>query len=95
MNKLQSNPRLPIDEKVSSLKTRLYELFRGIAIAHNDSYMWETSGTAAPTTGTWSQGDKCMNTAPVELGGAGNKYVIIGWVYNGVNWLQMRNLTGN
>lgn len=95
MSKLQSNPRLPIDDKISSLKTRIYELFRGIAIAHNDSYMWETSGTAAPSSGTWAQGDKCMNTAPSELGLVGTKYVVIGWVYSGSAWLEMRNLTGN
>ncbi len=101
MNKLQSNPRLPIstDAKIQALNARLYEVFRAISIAHNDSDMWETSGTAAPTTGTWSQGDKCKNTAPTELGSAGSKYVITGFVCvaSGTpgTWVQMRSLTGN
>jgi hypothetical protein len=55
--------------------------------------------TAAPTTGTWAQGDVVTNSAPVEAGGAGNKYVVVGWIctVGGTpgTWLQMRTLTGN
>ena len=55
--------------------------------------------TAAPTTGTWSQGDKVRNSAPSELGSAGSKYVIDGWIctVSGTpgTWLQQRTLTGN
>lgn len=99
MNKLQSNPRLPDvkDDKMylRQLVQRLYELFRQISNAHNDSYYWETSGSVAPTTGSWADGDKCKNTSPSELGTAGSKYVITGWVYVSGNWLDMRTLTGN
>lgn len=100
MSKLQSNPRLPDsnDVKILALNTRLYELFRNIANAHNESYFWETSGTTAPTTGTWSQGDKCKNTAPTESGTAGSKYITTGWccVSSGTpgTWKEMRVLTG-
>jgi hypothetical protein len=56
-------------------------------------------GTAAPTTGTWSQGDYVKNIAPIEGGTAGSKYVIRGWicVSSGTpgTWVQDRALTGN
>ena len=98
-NIVSVNPRLPNDDKILSLKTRLYELWRELSAKHNSGYFWETSGTAAPTSGTWNQGDKCKNTAPIEDGTAGSKYVVIGWVctLSGTpgTWVQMRSLTGN
>lgn len=55
--------------------------------------------TAAPTTGNWAQGDIVRNSAPSEAGGAGNKYVIYGWICTVAGtpgtWLQLRTLTGN
>ena len=99
--KLPLDPRLPVtlDDRIKPLNYRLYELFREYSKAFNDSYMWDTYGTAAPTTGTWAQGDKCKNTSPSELGTAGSKYLIIGWCcsVSGTpgTWLQIRNLTGN
>lgn len=55
--------------------------------------------TAAPTTGSWMQGDSVLNSAPSELGTAGSKYVIEGWtcVVSGTpgTWVQRRFLTGN
>lgn len=100
MNKLPTDPRLPnTGNDIIALTRRLYELFRGISNAHNESYYWETNGTAAPTTGAWSQGDKCRNNAPTELGIATQKYVITGFVCvaSGTpgTWVQMRVLTGN
>lgn len=57
------------------------------------------SGTAAPTTGAWVQGDILRNSAPVELGVAGSKYVITGWICvasgSPGTWREMRSLTGN
>jgi hypothetical protein len=53
--------------------------------------------TAAPTTGTWTQGDRLKNSAPVEAGSPA--YVIDGWVCvaSGTpgTWLEQRTLTGN
>ena len=101
MSKINADPRLPIvtDEKVRPLTQRLYELFRQYAIAHNKSYMWDTEGTTYPTTGTWSQGNKCNNTAPSESGTGGSKTVTIGWIctVSGTpgTWLAMKVLTGN
>ena len=55
--------------------------------------------TAAPTTGAWSQGDEVRNSAPTELGGAGNRYVVTGWICiaGGTpgTWREVRALTGN
>jgi hypothetical protein len=77
MSKIVSDPRLPTvnDEKIRPLTQRLYELFRQYAIAHNKSYMWDTEGTAPPTTGTWAIAQKSKNTAP-----SGTGSLVIGWI---------------
>lgn len=58
-----------------------------------------TALTAAPTSGSWMQGDSVKNSAPSELGTTGSKYVIEGWIctVSGTpgTWLQKRFLTGN
>ena len=58
-----------------------------------------TAYTAAPTTGTWAQGDKLPNSAPTELGFVTAKYVITDFlcVVSGTpgTWVQVRCLTGN
>lgn len=57
------------------------------------------AATAAPTTGTYAQGDFIRNSTPTELGAGGSKYVITGFlcVAGGTpgTWVQMRSLTGN
>ena len=100
MNIISPDPRLPVPEGVAQgrLVTRLYDVLRGIANAVNGSYMWDSQGTTAPTTGTWTQGQMVKKTDPVEAGSAGSKYVIVGWVCvtNGTpgTWKEMRVLTG-
>ncbi len=58
-----------------------------------------TAATAAPTTGMYQQGDKVWNSAPVELGSAASKYIIVGWINvtggEPGTFLPMRVLTGN
>lgn len=100
--KLQLDPRLPDSAKSNwpaQITSRLYEIFREIAIAFNRGYFWDTEGTAAPTAGTYAQGDTCRNTAPAEAGTASSKYVVMGWVctVSGTpgTWLPIRTLTGN
>lgn len=98
--KIQTDPRLPMAEKGNqTLTARLYELWRNLAIAFNVSYMWDGEGTSSPTTGTWAQGDRYRNTAPVEAGTASSKYVVIGYicVASGTpgTWVELRCLTGN
>lgn len=57
------------------------------------------ASTAAPTGGTYAQGDFVRNSAPSELGSAGSKYLIFGWSCSvgGTpgTWLSCRFLTGN
>lgn len=58
-----------------------------------------TALTAAPTSGTWMQGDSVKNLTPAEFGTSGAKYMIAGWtcVVSGTpgTWVQNRFLTGN
>lgn len=54
--------------------------------------------TSAPTTGDYAVGDFVKNSAPSELGSAGSKYVIDGWVCVSISpltFVQKRFLTGN
>ena len=60
------------------------------------------AATAAPsgtTTLPFSQGDFIKNSAVAELGSAGSKYVIVGWICTVPGkpgtWVQCRFLTGN
>lgn len=57
------------------------------------------AGTAPPATGRYAQGDVLRNSAPTELGTAGSRYVIVGWVCVATGtpgtWREMRVLTGN
>lgn len=102
------DPRLPIvpvgETYQVDLNRRLYQLFRQIAqqvngiseglIAANYS-----AQTSPPTVGTYHQGDFIRNSDPSELGSAGSKYVIFGWICtvsgNPGTWVQQRFLTGN
>jgi hypothetical protein len=58
-----------------------------------------TASTAAPTTGTYAQGDIVWNSSPSELGSGGSKYVILGWLNvtagSPGTFVQLRCLTGN
>lgn len=58
----------------------------------------ENTYTAAPAGGDWTQGDMVTNSAPAELGSAGSKYVILGWVCvasgSPGTWKECRCLTG-
>lgn len=68
-------------------------------ISEGQAYAHHGAMTAAPTTGSWAQGDFVLNSAPTEEGTAGSKYVIHGWRCSVPGtpgtWLQCRFLTGN
>lgn len=57
------------------------------------------ASTAAPTAGTYQQSDFIRNSAVTELGSAGSKYVITGWICVAAGtpgtWVACRSLTGN
>lgn len=81
----------------------LYELLRAAAMKVNDLADGRISAkdgamTAAPTGGEWTHGDFVTNSAPSELGSAGSKYVILGWVCvasgSPGTWRECRALTG-
>ena len=78
---------------LTDIATQLNNLSEGrIAAATN-------AATAPPTTGEHQAGDYVRNSAPAELGTAGAKYVITGWVCTAAGtpgtWKQCRALTGN
>lgn len=100
--RINEEPRLP--PELGRLQQRLTDLLRGMARQINDLSEDKISAryqayTAAPTTGTWMQGDYVTNSTPTELGSAGSKYIINGWrcVASGTpgTWVQDRGLTGN
>lgn len=83
---------------------RIIELFRDAArkvnsLAAGKFAAIDRTGTAAPTTGTWAQGDFVANSNRSELGSVGGKYVLMGWVcvIGGTpgTWVESRTLTGN
>ena len=85
-------------------RVRIIELFRDVAkkvngIASGRFSALDNTRTAAPTTGTWAQGDYIANSNPTELGSGGSRYVIQGWrcTVGGTpgTWLESRTLTGN
>lgn len=107
MSKLNEVPLLPLrvsSPEVSDLQQALVPLLRAIglkvnALASGRISAKDETATAAPTVGTWQQGDEITNSTPTELGTTPNKYVIRGWmcVASGTpgTWVQQRYLTGN
>lgn len=106
--KLRETPELlltvPEDPYHRTIHQQFHKFWREVSQKVNDLAggfyrAKENQLTAAPTTGTWAQGDFVWNSNPTELGGAGSKYVIQGWIctVGGTpgTWLQQRCLTGN
>lgn len=100
--RLQEKPLLPLDS--SRLNVALDGLFYAIAtkvngLADGRLAQIDNARTSVPTTGTWAQGDFVRNSTPTELGVAGSKYVVLGWVSvaGGTpgTFVQCRFLTGN
>lgn len=97
MSRLNTTPRVGINDPI------LQREFREHAIQINNLTEGRIAAvtnatTAAPTSGPNQQGDFVRNSAPVELGSASSKYVILGWVCvaSGTpgTWVQCRVLTG-
>lgn len=100
--KLDTNPRFPADSKL--MERKLTDLFAQTnkqvnQITEGVASSVHNAATAAPTAGTFAVGDFVKNSAPSELGSAGSKYVIAGFmcVTAGTpgTFVQCRFLTGN
>ena len=100
--KLNELPKIT-DPKGPTFLQEITDIFRKTAqkvnqIASGSYAGFDGQGTAAPTTGTWAQGDFVKNSNPTVLGGGGSQYVIQGWtcVAGGTpgTWAQARTLTG-
>jgi hypothetical protein len=89
---LDARDRRELDDIASDHARWLRLLTTGRAAAH-------PTFTAAPTGGSWTQGDFVRNSTPTELGTTPNKYVILGWscIASGTpgTWVACRCLTGN
>lgn len=99
---LSNDARLPQSDDMRGLKQRLVELIRDIVNQVNFLAEGRISGctnaaTAQPATGTYTPGDFVRNSAPQELGTAGSKYVVEGWLCTAAptTFVQKRFLTGN
>ena len=102
MNRLNTDARLPQDGNTASLLRRLAELQRENATLVNALAEGRIVGSvnaaqAAPTTGAYTPGDFVRNSAPVELGATGSKYVVEGWLCTAAptTFVPKRFLTGN
>lgn len=84
---------LKLQDLFSQTNAQVNQLTEGtLAAVHN-------ARTAAPTTGTFAQGDFVRNSAPVETGMVLAQHVVIGWicVASGTpgTWVECRCRTGN
>ncbi len=95
-----NNPESDYDRRLYQV---LYKWSKDVAvkvnqIADGEFAGFDLTGTAAPTTGTYRQGDQIKNSNPTVLGTAGSRYVIVGWICvasgSPGTWAEMRTLTG-
>jgi hypothetical protein len=107
--RLPTDFRLPLGARPDAswldlLRRQLVAAFREISqqvngVTEGSISAITNAATAAPTTGTWKQGDFIRNSTPSELGSVGSKYVIWGFicVTSGTpgTWRECRFLTGN
>lgn len=100
MSKLSGAVKVPREyvfsvwaEILRKLEQQVNRLSEGRIDARHDAK------TSIPTTGTWAQGDFVDNSEPSELGSAGSRYVIVGWICtvggSPGTWVERRTLTGN
>ncbi len=94
---------LRLGDSLGSLFKALHQVLPMIARQVNDTSEGRIHGAhnalaAAPTTGTYSQGDYIRNKAPEVLGTAGSQYVVKGWICvdSGTpgTWVEDRGVTG-
>lgn len=99
--KIEESPYIPND--APGMQRKLTYLLRDIASQLNALSEGRLSSryqatTSAPTAGSYRVGDFVSNSAPSELGTAGSKYIITGWICTSAIPLAFRDarvLTGN
>lgn len=99
MSKLNLTNRVPeqynrqaVYEALNAVQNQVNSLSEGRIVA---TYNAQTS---VPTTGSYNVGDFVPNSNISELGTAGSKYVLRGWICSDsdpLTFLQCRLLTGN
>lgn len=102
-----SEVQLPINpdtQYARDLNYKLKDIFRIYAqrinaISDGRLGAIDNAASAAPTTGMYAQGDFILNSVPTEIGTAGSKYVITGFLCVSAGspgtFVQLRSLTGN
>ena len=95
--RISKTPRQNVDAETAQWMREVANQINGLS--EGKAVALYQSASSAPTTGTYAQGDFVTNNTPTELGTAGQKYVIRGWIctVGGTpgTWVQCRNLTGN
>lgn len=95
--KLNTTPRVNVDAETARWYREIANQVN--ALSEGRIVGFYTAAAAAPTTGTWAQGDIVKNSAPAEAGSASSKYVVTGWICTVAGtpgtWLPMRVFTGN
>ncbi len=96
--KLNTTPRVAVNDPVLQRELREHATQVNMLSEGRMAANYQAA-TAAPTTGSYAAGDFVRNSAPSELGTAGSRYVIFGWVCvaGGApgTFAQCRFLTGN
>lgn len=104
--KLNETPALPMQPESAydrALQRALTDILRPLlrkvnGLASGGASDYDGAATSPPTTGAHAAGDFLRNSAPAELGPAGSKYVIAGWICITAGtpgtWTQCRYLTG-
>jgi hypothetical protein len=102
MTRLTTDARLPQGGDIPGLVKRLYDLNRDTAnqvnaLSEGAIRAATNASSAPPITGVYTPGDFVRNSAPAELGTAGAKYVLAGWICVAapLTFVQQRFLTGN
>jgi hypothetical protein len=95
--KLNITPRVNVDAETARWYREVAQQVNAVSEGRLTGFY--TALSAAPTTGTWSIGDRVRNSAPVEAGTAGSKYVVTEFICTAGGtpgtWLSCRSLTGN
>lgn len=96
--RLNTTPRVGVNDPVLQRELREHALQVNLMAEGRMAANYQAL-TSVPTSGTNAQGDFVRNSAPVEAGTAGSKFVTFGWVCTASGtpgtWVACRFLTGN